>query len=105
MTQQDPIIAANERFGHDFEARHGFLFDVRCGGEPELLYDPVTGWELYMKGHNTFYSLEGSEDAVNIILRALAYHYRRLSAALGDPEQPAAREAIKRLRLDGTNAA
>ncbi len=58
-----------------------------------------------MEGHNTFYSLEGSEDAVNMIPSALAYHYRRLSAALGDPEQPCAREAIRCLRLDGKKAA
>lgn len=104
MTQQDPIKAANEKFSRDFEARQRFLFDVRCGGEPEILYDPDTGWELCMEGHNIFYPLEGSEDAVNMILCALAYHYRRLSAALGDPEQPCELEAIRRVRLDGKNA-
>lgn len=43
MIQKDPIKIANEKFSRDFEARQRFLFDVRCGREPKLLYDPVKG--------------------------------------------------------------
>ena len=87
MTQQDPIKPAQEQSAHDLDAQQRFLFDIRCGGEPEILHDPDTGWELHMYNHDGFYPLEGSEGAVNMILSALAHHYRRVSAVLGDPDQ------------------
>ena len=100
MTQQDPIKVAQDQFRRDLDATKKFLFDVRCGGKPEIMYDPVTGWELTMDGHAVIYTLEHSESAVNMILQALAYHYQRLSAVLGDPDKKCNRAAVEQLRLD-----
>jgi len=80
----DSIRAVQEQDLRDREATEAFLFDVRCGGKPEILYDPVTGWELYMEGHRVIFSLDGSKSAVNMILRALIFEYRYQCALLGD---------------------
>jgi len=87
MTQQDSIKVAQKNFQIDSKASQKFLFDVRCGGVPEIMYDPMTGWELFMDGHGVIFPLESCVEAVNMILQALTYHYQRLSAVLGDPDK------------------
>lgn len=98
MKTHDPIKTAQENYQLNMAATKKFLFDVRCGGEPEIINDPVTGWELFMDGRGVIFSLEHSESAVNMILYNLAYHYRRLSAALGDPDQKCNRVSVEQLR-------
>ena len=83
----DGIKAAQEQDRRDRDLTQAFLFDLRCGGMPEIMYDPVTGWELFMEDHRVVFPLDGSESAVNMILKSLVFHYQYLSATLGDPDK------------------
>ncbi len=64
-------------FAHDMKAMEKFLEAIRHCGEPQILFDPLTGWELYMEDHHVYFPLESSAAAVNMIVGALAEHYRR----------------------------
>ena len=64
-------------FERDNSAKDEFLAAIRYGGKPEILFDDLTGWELFMADHSVYFPLKSSAAAVNMILGALAEHYRR----------------------------
>jgi hypothetical protein len=82
----DPVKAEMEAYDRDVKTAERVLFDIRSGAEVEIMYDPMTGWEMSGENVSVYMPLETGERAVNMILRRLARHYRHLSALLGNPD-------------------
>lgn len=97
MTTQHPIETYHEEWRRDRAIIDEFLYQLRCGKKPELINDDVIGWELFVDGHG-YYPLKDCEEIVNKIIEELAFHYQRLSAALGDPNLQHNHLAFKTMR-------
>ncbi|KQB15321.1 hypothetical protein LY44_01338 [Rhodobacter capsulatus] len=82
----DPVKAEMEAYDRDVKTAERVLFDIRAGGEVEIMYDPMTGWEMSGEDVSVYMPLETAERAVNMILRRLTRHYRKLSALRGNPD-------------------
>jgi hypothetical protein len=42
----DPVKAEMEAYDRDVKTAERVLFDIRSGAEVEIMYDPMTGWEM-----------------------------------------------------------
>ena len=63
-----PIKADMESYDGDVKTAERVLFDIRSGGEVEIMHDPKTGWEMSGEGLSCFMPLDTGERVVNMVL-------------------------------------
>ena len=83
----DPIKAAQEEHQRDVATSEKVLFAIRCGAQVRIMHDQESGWEMSGEGLPVFMPLDTGEQAVNLILQGLVWHYRQLTAVLGNPDR------------------